>query len=489
MHDPRVHGHLPRRQGDDRWTRHRLASAVVKSFAPAERTLPAMLRAAGRAATANGRCVSAGEQTWTLSPTPATPPRALRGALRAAGVGRGDRVAVICSNRIELIEVVLGCAWLGAVAVPINTASTRPQLAAHPVELRRAAAGDRSGLRRRSAHARCSASCALEAIWVIGDDGGRCACGARPSRTPRCRAASRARSRPRRSRPGDPRSILYTSGTTGPSKGVCCPHAQYFWWGVNTAPLLGCAPTTCSARRLPLFHTNALNTFFQALLTGARVAREALLGLGLLAVAGRRARATVTYLLGAMVPILLAQPASHDETRASRAHRARARRAGAVPRASSRGAPASACSTATARPRPTSCIGTTDRAPAARHDGPAVPRASRRASSTPTTTRCRTATAGELVLRADEPFAFATGYFGMPEKTVEAWRNLLVPHRRPRRPRRRRLLPLRRPAQGRDPPARREHLLLRGRAGAAQPSGGRERRGLSGALASSPRTR
>jgi crotonobetaine/carnitine-CoA ligase len=27
-------------------------------------------------------------------------------------------------------------------------------------------------------------------------------------------------------------------------------------------------------------------------------------------------------------------------------------------------------------------------------------------------------------LRADEPFAFATGYFGMPEKTVEAWRNL-----------------------------------------------------------------
>jgi carnitine-CoA ligase len=32
--------------------------------------------------------------------------------------------------------------------------------------------------------------------------------------------------------------------------------------------------------------------------------------------------------------------------------------------------------------------------------------------------------AGELVLRADEPYAFATGYFGMPDKTVEAWRNL-----------------------------------------------------------------
>ena len=31
---------------------------------------------------------------------------------------------------------------------------------------------------------------------------------------------------------------------------------------------------------------------------------------------------------------------------------------------------------------------------------------------------------GELLLRADEPFAFATGYFGMAGKTVEAWRNL-----------------------------------------------------------------
>jgi crotonobetaine/carnitine-CoA ligase len=33
-------------------------------------------------------------------------------------------------------------------------------------------------------------------------------------------------------------------------------------------------------------------------------------------------------------------------------------------------------------------------------------------------------TPGELVVRADDPFAFAIGYFGTPEKTVEAWRNL-----------------------------------------------------------------
>ena len=45
-------------------------------------------------------------------------------------------------------------------------------------------------------------------------------------------------------------------------------------------------------------------------------------------------------------------------------------------------------------------------------------------SSTRTTRRCPTASPGELVMRADEPFAFATGYWRMPEKTVESWRNL-----------------------------------------------------------------
>ena len=35
----------------------------------------------------------------------------------------------MCGNRAEFIESFLGCAWLGAVAVPINTASRGPQLA------------------------------------------------------------------------------------------------------------------------------------------------------------------------------------------------------------------------------------------------------------------------------------------------------------------------------------------------------------------------
>ena len=49
-------------------------------------------------------------------------------ALARAGTKAGDRVAIICGNRPALILDHLGCAWVGAVAVPINTASRGAQL-------------------------------------------------------------------------------------------------------------------------------------------------------------------------------------------------------------------------------------------------------------------------------------------------------------------------------------------------------------------------
>ena len=45
--------------------------------------------------------------------------------------------------------------------------------------------------------------------------------------------------------------------------------AQFFWWGVHSAHLLGVDADDVLCTTLPLFHTNALNTFFQALITGA----------------------------------------------------------------------------------------------------------------------------------------------------------------------------------------------------------------------------
>ncbi len=48
--------------------------------------------------------------------------------LRAAGVQRGDRVALLINNRIEWIEIVLGASAIGATAVPFSTWSKRREI-------------------------------------------------------------------------------------------------------------------------------------------------------------------------------------------------------------------------------------------------------------------------------------------------------------------------------------------------------------------------
>ena len=52
----------------------------------------------------------------------------LRGALAARGVGRGDRVAVVGPNGIELVEAFLAVLGLGAVVVPLNPQSPPAEL-------------------------------------------------------------------------------------------------------------------------------------------------------------------------------------------------------------------------------------------------------------------------------------------------------------------------------------------------------------------------
>jgi carnitine-CoA ligase len=384
-------------------------------IAPGNRTLPRLLNL--QAARYGDRVLFAcNGETWTFAET-ARIASCMAGALRDAGVLAGDRVAILCSNRPEFLRVVLGCGWLGAVAVPINTAVKGPQLryvlensAARLLVLedRHAAVLEHCPLQ----------SLPLERIWVIGDPS-TARTSSRPVAAFADGAAPIAASEVK---PSDTLAILYTSGTTGPSKGVCCPHAQLYWWGVHTARFLDLREGDVLCTTLPLFHTNALNTFFQALLMGATQVLESRFSASGFWPAMVHTRATVTYLLGAMVPILLAQPPSDAERR----HNVRVALAPGVPaelgpefkRRTGVDLIDGYGSTETnfvigdriadQRPGKMGRLAPGFTARVVDGEDNALPPGS----------------AGELVLRADEPFAFATGYFGMPDKTVEAWRNL-----------------------------------------------------------------
>jgi carnitine-CoA ligase len=390
------------------------AADLPARFSPQQRTLPCMLR---RQAGLYGdrTLVEIGRQTWSFTAALEMAAR-FGGALHAAGIGRGDHVAVMCTNRAELLQVYLGCGWIGAVMVPINTASRGMQLG-HVLANSKAKLLVLQAEFADAVNALDIPLSSLHAVWLIGearlDNRWARATGFPTPAQPVPEAAVG---------PGDTVAILYTSGTTGLSKGVCCPHAQYFWWGVNTARLLEVRRDDVLLTTLPLFHTNALNTFYQALLTGSALVVGPRFSASDFAASLSRHGATVTYLLGAMVPILLSRPASELD----RAHGVRIALAPGVPErfhAEFRDRFGIALLDGYGSTETNFVLGCTLPRQRPGAMGPVADGFEARVVDD-ADNALPDGVAGELVLRAAEPFAFATGYFDMPEKTVEAWRNL-----------------------------------------------------------------
>ena len=325
----------------------------------------------------------------------------LAGALAVDGIGAGDHVAVVSENRPEVLRLWLACGWLGAVLVPVNTA-LRGEGLRHAL----ASAGARavaleSAVRERVAEA------GTDATWVLDEEG---------------LPATTSPVAPHPVGPGDTCAILYTSGTTGPSKGVLCPHAQWYWWGVKTGEVLAIGRDSTLYTNLPLFHTNALNAFCQALVAGATYVLGPRFSASAFWERLERSGATVTYLLGAMVSILLrTPPGEHDRT-----HRVEVALAPATPpelhepfleRFGVRlvdGWGSTETNIVIANALDDLRPGTLGRVldgfearVADEHDAPLPDGAP-----------------GELLVRHREPFAFASGYDGLPGATAEAWRNL-----------------------------------------------------------------
>ncbi|MDM0052054.1 ATP-dependent acyl-CoA ligase [Variovorax sp. J22R115] len=392
----------------------------ARALPPSQRTLPALLqrqaaqfagrpllRIAGRAWTHGDASRAAGERAAVLA---------------QAGVARGDRVAVMCGNRIEFLEVFFGAGWLGASVVPVNTASMGPQIEYFLANSEARLLVIEAEFLERLKTADLGRT-KLREVWVVGESQEPSVAWQAPEGVRSTPYPAGAEAIPPAAvQPGDPLAILYTSGTTGPAKGVICPHAQYFWWGVNSAEVLGVGADDVLCTTLPLFHINALNTFAQAAVTGCEVVFESRFSASGFWQAMRASGATVVYLLGAMVPILLAQPEGPGE----RDHRVRTGLGPGVPAAAGQafmertgvrllegyGSTETNFAIVTAPDSPRGGVMGWLRpgfdARVADEDDVELPPGE----------------AGELLLRADEPYAFASGYFNMPEKTVEAWRNL-----------------------------------------------------------------
>jgi crotonobetaine/carnitine-CoA ligase len=381
-----------------------------------ERTLPAMLERQARAHGAKP-FLRVGERRRSFAEMRDAVAR-VAGGFAAAGVQAGDRVARMSENRIEVIDSWFACAWLGAILVPFNTATRGPQLQHVLTDSDpRVFVLEERFLEHLDVLDEMPRS--LERLWVLDREAGGAYHGFPVESFPAPGVALDAAG----VQPGDTVAILYTSGTTGPSKGVMCPQAQFYWWAHGTAAMLGGLTEddvlyTC----LPLFHTNALNACIQALGHGAEFVVGQRFSASRFWDRVHEADATVTYLLGAMVSIL----ANTAEVPAEKLHRVRVALAPATPTELHElflerfGV---LLRDGFGMTETNAVIGARDGLQRPGWMGRAMPGyqvkvVDENDEETPD------GTPGELVMRADEAFAFATGYWRLPEQTVASWRNL-----------------------------------------------------------------
>jgi fatty-acyl-CoA synthase len=185
-----------------------------------------------------------------------------------AGVAPGDRVAVLCRNRIAFFEMLFACAKIGAIMVPLNwrmplqelipiMRDCRPVLLAHG---------------REDADIACALADAAQAgengfasfVRLDFDDPG-----------PQGHAMRRAALAPHPGRGGwpadEPWYLLYTSGTTGTPKAVIYTHAMAWANYVNITQPVGMTSADVTLNFLPLFHTAGINLHtVPALMMGAK---------------------------------------------------------------------------------------------------------------------------------------------------------------------------------------------------------------------------
>jgi len=218
---------------------------------------------ARRAAEAGGRpCVRFEDESWTYAEAAAIARRAA-GGLAALGVEPGDHVLLWLPNSLAFMRAWLGAAWLGAVPVPMNpafrgwllehavTLSGASVLIAHPGLVPRLAEIDRGRLGTVVA---CGGTPApIAGLRILGDD----ALDGPP--------VDDAALAPLAAE--DIGVVLFTSGTTGPSKGVLCPYAQMHVAGMAAYGYLGAEDRVFLY--LPLFHTLGLSAAFAAFARGA----------------------------------------------------------------------------------------------------------------------------------------------------------------------------------------------------------------------------
>jgi len=233
--------------------------------------------------------------------------------LQKLGIVKGDRIAILLSNCEEYVFILLGLHKIGAVQVPVNTAYKMDFLQ-YAIDFSESRLLITSNEYLERIVPIEDSLPQLEQIALVGEN----------QDNPGIKKIplidfSEAWEHSREN-PGievtfaDPERIMFTSGTTGRSKGVFRAHAAAYWSARNYVKVVGVTSDDVIFTSLPLFHANAQAlSLFPALLAGATIAIYERFSATQLWDWCRECGATVFNILGAMSYFLYNQPVKPND--------------------------------------------------------------------------------------------------------------------------------------------------------------------------------
>lgn len=188
----------------------------------------------------------------------------LTGALAAMGITRGDRVATLMFNRVELLTAYLALFRLGAVLVPLNTRLAEPEWRYMLEDSGAVALLSEEGFAKFLEPLRGSLQGPREVVCVGAKGQGL-------SKWEELAGFPALEEPPEEPGIEDDLYILYTSGTTGKPKGAVITHMNFLWNSINAQVSGGFCGTDVVYYGLPLFHGAAMGGCFATLLLGGTV--------------------------------------------------------------------------------------------------------------------------------------------------------------------------------------------------------------------------